>query len=114
MLLEHLVVPVEDFEAGTGWHVQDRGLCRGDACVPLPAGAAEGGQVDVAMVAAAAGMALVEDEDDGVWALGSRAGGHALEGADLPDLVLPDLDGNPFRLSALHGRKALLVAWASW
>ncbi len=114
MLLDRLTVPVEDFEAGTGWHVQDRGLCRGDACIPLPDGAAVAGQVDVAAVADAAGMALVADEEAGVWALGPRAGGHALEGPDVPDLELSDLDGNPFRLSALHGRKALLVAWASW
>jgi peroxiredoxin len=31
-----------------------------------------------------------------------------------PDLELPDKDGNPFKLSSLHGRKVLLIAWASW
>ena len=30
------------------------------------------------------------------------------------DLELPDVDGNPFNLAAMHGRKTLLVAWASW
>ena len=30
------------------------------------------------------------------------------------DPVLMTRDGNPFRLSALHGRKVLLVAWASY
>jgi hypothetical protein len=25
-----------------------------------------------------------------------------------------DRDGKPFRLSSMHGRKVLLVAWASW
>jgi peroxiredoxin len=34
--------------------------------------------------------------------------------AEAPELTLPGLDGNPFRLSTLHGRKVLLVAWASW
>ena len=34
--------------------------------------------------------------------------------AEAPDLELPDVDGNPFKLSAMHGRKTLLVAWASW
>ncbi|MEA3019919.1 MAG: Redoxin, partial [Actinomycetota bacterium] len=34
--------------------------------------------------------------------------------AEAPELTLPDLDGNPFSLSTLHGQKVLLVAWASW
>jgi hypothetical protein len=29
-------------------------------------------------------------------------------------VTLPDRHGNPFSLSALHGKKILLVAWASW
>jgi cytochrome oxidase Cu insertion factor (SCO1/SenC/PrrC family) len=29
-----------------------------------------------------------------------------------PELI--DRDGNPFRLSSLHGRKVLLVAWSSY
>jgi len=28
--------------------------------------------------------------------------------------VLPDLDGNEFRLSSLRGQKVLLVAWAPY
>ena len=52
----------------------------------------------------------------GVWALGpATAGtGRVLTTAVAPDLVLPDADGNPFRLSCLLGKKVLLVAWASW
>ena len=48
--------------------------------------------------------------------LGARArrGGTALATAVAADPVLEDRDGNPFRLSSLHGRKVLLVAWASW
>ena len=59
-------------------------------------------------------MPLVEDADAGVWALGPQGGGQALQHAVTPDLTLPDADGNPFSLSSLHGRKVLLVAWASW
>ena len=39
---------------------------------------------------------------------------RALSTAVAPELELPDVDGNPFKLSAFHGRKVLLVAWASW
>ena len=60
------------------------------------------------------GMALVHDEAHGLWALGPESGGRALLSAELPEITLPDRDGNPFSLSALHGKKVLLVAWASW
>ncbi len=30
------------------------------------------------------------------------------------DAQLTDLDGNPVRLSSLHGKRILLFAWASW
>jgi hypothetical protein len=50
----------------------------------------------------------------GLWALGPPAGGTALASAVAADPELMDRDGNPFRLSSLHGRKVLLVAWASW
>ena len=32
----------------------------------------------------------------------------------LLDWVLPDLDGNEFRLSSLRGQKVVLVAWAPY
>ncbi len=48
------------------------------------------------------------------WSLGPEAGGRALTEARAPDFALPDLAGRKFRLSALRGRKVLLVAWASW
>ena len=62
------------------------------------------------------GMPLVADAAHGVWALGPETAvtGRALTTAVAPELVLPDADGNPFRLSSLRGQKVLLVAWASW
>jgi hypothetical protein len=60
------------------------------------------------------GRPLLHDDVTGTWVLGPEGGGRALTTAVAPELVLPDLDGNPFRLSSLHGRKVLLVAWASW
>lgn len=32
-------LPAEAVRAAIGWEVQPQGLCRGEACVPLPAGA---------------------------------------------------------------------------
>jgi hypothetical protein len=105
-------MPVEDFERETGWLLKPEGACRGGVCVPLPP---PGRTVDLRVVAPALGMGIVHDEGHALWALGrSTVSGRALESAEAPDFVLPDLDGRPFRFSSLRGQKAVLVAWASW
>jgi hypothetical protein len=114
MLLTTEPVTVADFEMATGWAAKPEGLCKGDVCVPAPDAVTEDGSIDIAAVAGRLGMALVEDEGHGLWALGPESGGRALTTAVAPELELPDADGNPFKLSAMHGRKVLLVAWASW
>lgn len=114
MLLTTLDVPADEFEAATGWAAKPEGMCKGDACVPAPGAVTAGGTIDVTAVSERLGMALVEDADAGVWSLGPESGGRALTTAVVPDIELPDRDGNPFKLSAMHGRKVLLVAWASW
>ena len=102
------------FEAATGWAAKPEGMCKGDACVPVAGAIGDDGALDIAVVADRLGMALVEDDAAGVWALGPESGGRALTTAVVPEIELPDVDGNPFSLSAMHGRKVLLVAWASW
>jgi hypothetical protein len=58
----------------------------------------------------------VADTEHGIWALGPETAvtGRALTTAVAPELVLPTVDGDAFRLSSLRGQKVLLVAWASW
>src|SRR5262245_35111298 len=103
MLVERLRVSVDEFEAGTGWSLKPEGACRGEVCVPLPADGVLEGEVDVAAVAERLGMPIVEDADAGLWAVGPETlSGHALASAEAPELVLPDLDGNEFRLSSLR------------
>src|SRR4051812_24097245 len=115
MLLEQLRIPAAELEAGTGWALKPQGACRGEVCVPLPADAVRDGQVDVAVVAERLGMPLVADADAGLWALGPETlSGHALPSAEAPELVLPDLDGNEFRLSSLRGQKVVIVSWAPY
>ena len=114
MLLTELAVSADDFEAATGWAATPEGMCKGEACVPAPGAVMDDRTIDVAAVADRLGMAVVRDETGGVWSLGPESGGRALTTAVAPEIELPDLDGNPFRLSAMHGRKVLLVAWASW
>jgi hypothetical protein len=100
----------QEFQRATGWEVKPEGACKGEVCVPLP-----GGGFDVAAAAEALGMALVRDNELGVWALGPETlGGRALITAEAPELVLPDLDGNEFVLSSLRGQKVAIVSWAPY
>lgn len=116
MILERLAVDPAAFEARTGWAIKPEGACKGDICVPLPDDArTDGGALDATVLSQRLGMPLLRHGDDDLWALGpASVSGRALDTAVAPDLELPDLDGNPFRLSSLHGKKVLLVAWASW
>jgi hypothetical protein len=114
MILESLSVDPSEFAARTGWEAKPEGLCKGDQCVPLPGGTSETGMLDANVLAERLRMPLLHDDVTGTWVLGPEGGGRALTTAVAPELVLPDLDGNPFRLSSLHGKKVLLVAWASW
>lgn len=116
MILDRLDVDAGAFAARTGWTVKPEGACKGELCVPLPAAARTAdGTLDATAVADRLGMPLLHDAEHGVWALGpASVSGRGLDSATAPHLELPDVDGNPFRLSSLHGRKTLLVAWASW
>ena len=108
-------LPAAEFAAATGWDPKPEGLCRGEVCVPAPGVRRDDGTIDVLAAAARLGMPVVRDDDHGVIALGpGTSSGHTLSTATAPDPELIDRDGNPFRLSSLHGRKVLLVAWASY
>ena len=114
MILESMTIDPDSFAAATGWESKPEGLCKGDQCVPAPEAITADGQLDVTAVAGKLGMVIVEDPEHGLVALGPESGGRALTTATVPDLALTDADGNPFSLTSLHGRKVLLVAWASW
>lgn len=112
MLVKEDRVSAVEFATATGWTIRPEGACRGDICVPLAKGNTD--TVDVEAVAERLGMPLVR-HDAGLAALGpSTVGGRALVTAAAPELVLPDFDGNEFRLSSLRGRKVVLVAWAPY
>lgn len=115
MLLRSLTVPRADFETGTGWSLRPEGACRGDVCVPLPDDAVVDDLVDVETVASRMGMPLIADADHGIWSLGPWSGsGRALVTATAPELTLPDVDGDEFSLSSLHGQKVLVLSWAPY
>ena len=111
MIVTDLDVSKEAFEAGTGWEVKPEGACKGDVCVPLD----QTGGFDLRSTTDRLRMAVVHDADEGLWAIGPESlGDRALVTADAPELVLPDLDGNVFRLSTLRGQKVVIVSWAPY
>jgi hypothetical protein len=116
-LTTSLDVETSAYEAASGWHIRPEGACKGDVCVPLPEGVrlAGGERLQLDQLAERLGAPLVHDEARGLYAIGpSTVSGRALATAEAPELELPDLDGNAFRLSSLRGQKVLLLAWASW
>lgn len=111
--LDH--VSTEEFSTTTGWELKPEGLCRGEVCVPAPGAQRADGTVDIPVVAERMGMPLEHDPNHGLWALGpGTSTGRVLSSAVAADPELMDRSGRPFRLSALRGRKIVLVGWASY
>jgi hypothetical protein len=105
-----------DAEQATGWTLKPEGMCREAACVPMPASAVKGGEVDVAAFWQKLGGPAIASEAGDVWALGAPADerNRALEGLEAPDFTLPDIEGKPRKLSQLRGKKVFMATWASW
>lgn len=105
-------------ERATGWALGPEGLCRESVCVPVRdrAALANAEGVDLAAFAAALGCPLALDLEERTAALGTPAAERsaALASLEAPDFALPDLAGRLHRLSEHRGKKALLIAYASW
>jgi hypothetical protein len=105
-------------ERATGWALKPEGLCRDAVCVPVRDRAALAGPagVELAAFAAALGRPLALDVAERTAALGTAAAerGAALASLEAPDFALPDLAGRRHTLSEQRGKKALLIAYASW
>ncbi len=116
MILESLAVGLDQLEARTGWAIKPQGACKGEVCVPLPAGAVANGVIDAPVLAERLGMPLVADVAHEVWALGPETSitGRALTTAVAPDIILPDTNGNLVRIADLRPKKVVVVSWASW
>ena len=109
----------EDVARATGWQWKPEGLCRDEACVPMPRGEASpvrGDRLDLAAAWRHMGHPVVRDAAGETWVLGAGAAhrSRVLSSLDAPDFELPDLDGRTRRLSDFRGSKVLLATWASW
>jgi hypothetical protein len=113
-----MLVSAAALEVATGWHLEDRGLCRGDACVPLRDRGAvvDGDRVDLPGVARVLDAPVVHDDLRGVLAFG-RPGferRRVVGGREAVSVALPDLHGDLHELSEWSRRRRMLVAFASW
>ena len=104
----------------TGWAAKPEGLCKGDVCVPLPAGRERefvaGGRINLAALWRHVGQPAVRSDRGHAWVLSESARERkaALASLEAPDFTLPDPSGRMHRLSDYRGKKVFLVTLASW
>jgi hypothetical protein len=113
MLTDKRQIPTATFEKETGWQIKPEGACKGDVCIPLAQ--PPGKTLDVVETAHAMGLPVAEDKEHGLIAIGPESvGNRALTSAAMPEIELPDLNGDPFKLSSLIGQKIVVYAWAPY
>lgn len=110
----------DEAAAATGWTLKPEGLCKGDICVPVPAGAeadfVADGKVNLSKFWSHMGKTATATADGDVWFLGEGAQmrNNALMSLEAPDFTLPDFDGKLHSLSDFRRQRVLLITWASW
>ncbi len=115
-----LWVSAKDALRATGWEAKPEGLCKGEICVPLPAGRdrefVADGRINLATLWRHLGQPAVRSERGHAWVLSESARERkaALASLEAPDFALPDPSGRMHRLSDYRGKKVFLVTWASW
>ena len=118
----HLLVEPAEVAGSFGWHLEPRGLCRGDICVPTrdATGLLSDGLVDLTVLASTLGVpsAIWVDPEGAhaAFAMGRSAPDVAssMRVTDAPAVTLPDLNGEHIALLDTTRRKRLLLAFASW
>lgn len=118
-----LWITTTDLERATRFEVKPQGVCRDQLCFPLPKARAQefvrkdSGKSWFNMTAFArlVQQPVAHDAALSTWYFGLRADQRqGLASLEAPDFSLPDMDGKMHSLSALRGKKVLLVTWASW
>jgi len=115
-----LWIHVDELALVTGWELKPQGLCKDEACVPLPRSETTA-LLDGELVCASAlweqlGRPVLRDAAGSTWILGEGADDRARQLASLeaPDFTLPDIEGKLHSLSDFRGKKVFLATWASW
>ncbi|MGH7339249.1 MAG: peroxiredoxin family protein [Candidatus Rokuibacteriota bacterium] len=110
-------VATSELERATGFHLEPKGFCRGEMCLPIPPGETarftSGSRVNVAALAERLRRPVVRDDANDVISVGPEPGSRLASG-EAPDFTLPDFDGRLHSLAQYRGKKVLILSWASW
>jgi hypothetical protein len=118
-----LWITTADLKRATRFEVKPQGVCRDELCFPLPKAKQEAfihkeasaSWFKMTAFAQLVHQPVAHDAALATWYFGLRADQRQqLSSLQAPDFTLPDLQGKPHRLSDFHGKKILLVTWASW
>ena len=107
-------------QEATGWQLKPEGLCKGDVCVPIPAGQdrdfVRDDDVNVSAFWNMLGKPAAASVQGDVWFLGegAQARNDALLSLEAPDFTLPDFSGKLHSLTDFRRKRVLLITWASW
>lgn len=118
-----LWVTTADLTRATHFEVKPQGVCRAELCFPLPKARKQeflrksSGKEWFNLLAFAnlVHQPVAHDEALATWYFGLRSDQRqTLASLEAPDFTLPDMDGKLHSLHDFHGKKVLLVTWASW
>src|SRR6185503_21171012 len=118
-----LWITTADLKRATRFEVKPQGVCRDELCFPLPKArqqefirrTAPVTWFNMTAFAALVHQPVAHDAALSTWYFGLRSDQRQqLSSLEAPDFTLPDLQGKLHRLSDFHGKKILLVTWASW
>jgi hypothetical protein len=120
---DQLWITASDLKRATRFEVKPQGVCRDELCFPLPKARQQefvrktppGTWFNMTAFAALVHQPVAHDAALSTWYFGLRSDQRQqLSSLQAPDFALPDLHGKLHRLSDFHGKKILLVTWASW
>jgi hypothetical protein len=118
-----LWITTADLKRATRFEVKPQGVCRDELCFPLPKAKREAfihkearaSWFNMTAFAELVRQPVAHDAALSTWYFGLRSDQRQqLSSLQAPDFTLPDLQGKLHRLSDFHGKKILLVTWASW
>jgi hypothetical protein len=118
-----LWITTADLKRATRFEVKPQGVCRDELCFPLPKSRQqeflhkEQGKTwfNLTAFAALVQQPAASDTATRTWYFGLRSDQRqALASLRAPNFTLPDINGKMHSLSDFHGKKILLVTWASW
>ena len=115
---------MKDLKTATRYVVKPQGICRDELCFPIPKNRKaqfvnKQGKTEwfnLSEFARLVKQPAAYDEKQAVYYFGARpdAQNAHLNTLDAPNFTLPDMNGKPHSLADFHGKKVLLITWASW